>query len=676
MNSLLKIVVLILSFIPFVCVVASSESLLNKAIDSNSMPINILDIDGDQNYDALTDGVLILRSLFGLEGQELTSGAMSDNSLYQTAVSIESRLEIFKPYFDIDQNGKKDALTDGLLILRFLFGLSDEPLISNTVSQDAQRRSSVEIIQYLEGLSPQFNKPNWEGISFYANDPLGPQWIDAAYRRLTESERENSAYESLVKNFKRSNFGLVFHQNIGFVSPIDDDFEGSDGSDNWSIDIADQITVVDVTGDGFEDVIFSHRFAPNKSSWKAGAPILILVNQRNGSLEVDPCIFENCEIPYSTEAYFPHTGDFNGDNKIDFITIGADPVVLMSDENNMKNKSEDFKIMLVDQRVGGNTDNIGAVWTHTTAMGDLDNNGTLDLYIPDYILDRSESCGSHPAGCHNYTLLNDGEGNFQVGSANFPFTANVWGSAIADFDNDGYGDILVSLDDIQENHIFYDFKHWGTSSGMIMFGNSDGDYKKNIVYLDTSLLGEHFVGLEFFIDDLDNDGDQDIIAFQTGDGPDYYKGNEIQIFRNDGGRSFIDISSSFVDRSLEPYLQTAEVLDYKLPAGYFQYIDVDNDGDKDLWPKSGQYNSPYYLRTENGFKLAGLAGHVLDYGNEAENCEIQCASTFYAGVTLDIDKNGFNDFFQIQVIGSVEGKSGYVASQLMTLKDPFATEND
>ena len=91
MNSLLKIVVLILSFFPFVCVVASSESLLNKSIDSNGVPINILDIDGDQNYDALTDGVLILRSLFGLEGQELISGAASDNSLYQTAESIESR---------------------------------------------------------------------------------------------------------------------------------------------------------------------------------------------------------------------------------------------------------------------------------------------------------------------------------------------------------------------------------------------------------------------------------------------------------------------------------------------------------------------------------------------------------------------------------------------------------
>ena len=89
-----------------------------------------------------------------MEGPELISGAVSDNGLYQTAESIESRLEIFEPYFDVDQNGQMDALTDGLLIIRFLFGLTDESLISNVISQEAQRLSSSDIIQYLKELSP------------------------------------------------------------------------------------------------------------------------------------------------------------------------------------------------------------------------------------------------------------------------------------------------------------------------------------------------------------------------------------------------------------------------------------------------------------------------------------------------------------------------------------------
>ncbi|MDA7769117.1 hypothetical protein N8936_03380 [Porticoccaceae bacterium] len=40
--------------------------------------------------------------------------------------------------WDIDGNGQADALTDGLLFLRYAFGLNGEPLISGVVADDAQ----------------------------------------------------------------------------------------------------------------------------------------------------------------------------------------------------------------------------------------------------------------------------------------------------------------------------------------------------------------------------------------------------------------------------------------------------------------------------------------------------------------------------------------------------------
>ena len=40
--------------------------------------------------------------------------------------------------WDIDDNGQADALTDGLLFLRYAFELSGEPLISGVVADDAQ----------------------------------------------------------------------------------------------------------------------------------------------------------------------------------------------------------------------------------------------------------------------------------------------------------------------------------------------------------------------------------------------------------------------------------------------------------------------------------------------------------------------------------------------------------
>jgi hypothetical protein len=39
----------------------------------------IIDIDGNGQYDALTDGLLLLRSMFGIDGNALVSGTIASN---------------------------------------------------------------------------------------------------------------------------------------------------------------------------------------------------------------------------------------------------------------------------------------------------------------------------------------------------------------------------------------------------------------------------------------------------------------------------------------------------------------------------------------------------------------------------------------------------------------------
>ena len=513
--------------------------------------------------------------------------------------------------------------------------------------------------------STSYSPPGWDGINFYDSDPNSDQWIEATYRRLTQDERSSVDITSNNYNVERTNFGLLYHTNTGYVAPIDDDHEASEGSNEWGIDLTDQTAVGDFNGDGLEDVMFAHRYGPNKSKWKANAPAILLVNQGNGRLEVEPCVYKNCSIPSSSELYFPHVADFNMDGVDDFITIGADPLILMSGNEGIENYTEQFNQELLNAKTGGE-DTLGSVWTHTTAIGDLDNNGTLDIYIPFHIRDRQEHCASTASGCSNFIMLGDGRGNFTLGSVDFPFTGNVWSSAIGDFDNDGYGDILISLDNIQSDEMFYNEKHWNTNSAMIMFGNADGDYKRDIVYLDESLLGEHFVGLEFHLDDIDSDGDLDIISVQTGDhqGIGYYKDNQIQVFENKGNRIFEDVSSTFVDRSKESELPAFPSTGLLHPS-YYQLVDLDGDGDLDLWPKSGQYHTPYYTRDYNKFVLAGTAGTVLEFLGTENNCDHGCANTFYLGLAVDIDNDGFKDFLQTHV------NNGWIVSQLMVLYNIF-----
>jgi hypothetical protein len=107
------------------------------------------DVDGNGQADALTDGLLILRYAFGLRDDSLTGGAVALNSPFSES-EIVSRIENTMSYADIDGNGEVDALSDGLIILRYLFGIEEDALIDGTISPNATRTSAQEVVAYLE----------------------------------------------------------------------------------------------------------------------------------------------------------------------------------------------------------------------------------------------------------------------------------------------------------------------------------------------------------------------------------------------------------------------------------------------------------------------------------------------------------------------------------------------
>ena len=113
-----------------------------------------LDIDGNKSYDALTDGLLLLRGMFGLDGSALVTGTIASDAAYTESVDIESRIATLGELADIDGNGQIDALTDGLLTLRYLFGLEGDTLINGVVAGDATRKTAEEIEAHLETLMP------------------------------------------------------------------------------------------------------------------------------------------------------------------------------------------------------------------------------------------------------------------------------------------------------------------------------------------------------------------------------------------------------------------------------------------------------------------------------------------------------------------------------------------
>jgi hypothetical protein len=121
---------------------------------AGTIPSGSLDIDGNDKYDALTDGLLLLRGMFGLDGSALITGTVASDATYTESVDIESRIATLGDLADIDGNGEIDALTDGLLTLRYLFGLQGDTLINGVVAGDATRKTAEEIEAHLETLMP------------------------------------------------------------------------------------------------------------------------------------------------------------------------------------------------------------------------------------------------------------------------------------------------------------------------------------------------------------------------------------------------------------------------------------------------------------------------------------------------------------------------------------------
>lgn len=121
----------------------------------SSVNVNSLDIDGDGRADALSDGLLVLRSMFGLTDDPLIQNAFSVDAQFKTADEIKARIDGLGDLLDIDGDGGLDPLSDGLLVLRYLFGIRGTTLIDDVIRDGATRTSVQSIEEYLGKMAQQ-----------------------------------------------------------------------------------------------------------------------------------------------------------------------------------------------------------------------------------------------------------------------------------------------------------------------------------------------------------------------------------------------------------------------------------------------------------------------------------------------------------------------------------------
>ena len=112
--------------------------------------------DVDENLEAqpLTDGLLVIRHLFGFSGDALISGAVSGGASRDASDAIASYLTDAVSELDIDGDGESKPLTDALLLIRYLFGFSGDSLVSGAIGDGAERNTAEAVEAYIKERVP------------------------------------------------------------------------------------------------------------------------------------------------------------------------------------------------------------------------------------------------------------------------------------------------------------------------------------------------------------------------------------------------------------------------------------------------------------------------------------------------------------------------------------------
>lgn len=306
-------------------------------------------------------------------------------------------------------------------------------------------------------------------------------------------------------------------------------------------------------------------------------------------------------LPATTHPREIAYGDFNKDGKLDIFLAdhGWDTAPFPGGQNQLLLSSPSGWTL--------NTQNLPQRndFTHSTSVGDINNDGNLDIFL------GNVNTGTAPYDAS--ILFGDGTGKFTESTSAVPTEIRgpirFYAAHLADLNKDGLVDLVIGNSGDKNN----------IKSESIVYWNEKGKFTNEKF----TLLPNGFFGskneqiLDIQNADINNDGSTDLVVLATQNNP-FYDGWSLQILSNKNG-TFVDITADAFGTNISsmgtPYQGK------KMPwVAFIKLVDVNNDGTIDILfdsIKSNGFTSPetqplVYLNDGFGHYSPIFAGDVLD----------------------------------------------------------------
>ena len=196
-----------------------------------------LDLDDDGRVEALSDGLLAIRYLFGFTGDSLVVGATGVGAMRAEGAEVYAYAEANRADMDLDLDGEVNALTDGLILIRYLFGFRGDSLTENALAVDAPRTSAAEIVTSLDLQIDRDGDNVINSRDFFPDDPS--EWFDTDLDGLGNNSDDDDDGDGVIDSADAfpldRNEALDSDQDgIGNNADLDDDNDGVEDSADWA----------------------------------------------------------------------------------------------------------------------------------------------------------------------------------------------------------------------------------------------------------------------------------------------------------------------------------------------------------------------------------------------------------------------------------------------------------